>query len=42
MCNESLSRRFGGEESPIMVGNTLISDPGTRFDMVLTNLIALP
>ncbi len=26
-----------GEESPIEVGDALISDPGDRFDMVLTN-----
>ena len=26
-----------GEESPIEVGDSLISDPGDRFDMVLTN-----
>ncbi|MBU4502893.1 MAG: type I restriction-modification system subunit M, partial [Nanoarchaeota archaeon] len=28
---------IGGEESPIEVGDSLISDPGNRFDMVLTN-----
>jgi DNA polymerase elongation subunit (family B) len=28
---------IGGEESPTTVGDTLISDPGTRFDKVLTN-----
>jgi len=28
---------IGGEESPIEVGDALISDPGKRFDMVLTN-----
>ena len=28
---------IGGEESPIEVGDSLISDPGTRYDMVLTN-----
>ncbi len=28
---------IGGEESPIVVGDSLISDPGDRFDMVLTN-----
>lgn len=28
---------IGGEESPIVVGDSLISDPGERFDMVLTN-----
>lgn len=28
---------IGGEESPIEVGDSLISDPGDRFDMVLTN-----
>jgi len=28
---------IGGEESPIFVGDSLISDPGERFDMVLTN-----
>jgi len=28
---------IGGEESPIEVGDGLISDPGDRFDMVLTN-----
>lgn len=28
---------IGGDESPIDVGDALISDPGDRFDMVLTN-----
>jgi len=28
---------IGGEESPIVVGDSLISDPGDRFNMVLTN-----
>jgi len=28
---------IGGEESPIVVGDALVSDPGDRFDMVLTN-----
>lgn len=28
---------IGGEESPIEVGDSLISDPGIRYDMVLTN-----
>jgi type I restriction enzyme M protein len=28
---------IGGDESPIEVGDSLISDPGMRFDMVLTN-----
>jgi len=28
---------IGGEESPVEVGDTLMSDPGERFDMVLTN-----
>ena len=28
---------IGGEESPILVRDSLISDPGERFDMVLTN-----
>ena len=28
---------IGGEESPIDVGDSLISDPGDRFDVVLTN-----
>jgi type I restriction enzyme M protein len=28
---------IGGDDSPIIVGDTLVSDPGTRFDMVLTN-----
>jgi type I restriction enzyme M protein len=28
---------IGGEESPIDVGDSLISDPGGRYDMVLTN-----
>lgn len=28
---------IGGDESPITVGDTLVSDPGKRFDMVLTN-----
>ena len=28
---------IGGDESPIEVGDSLISDPGTRYDIVLTN-----
>jgi len=28
---------IGGEESPIEVGDSLISDPGDRYNMVLTN-----
>jgi len=28
---------IGGDESPIITGDTLISDPGDRFNMVLTN-----
>jgi len=28
---------IGGDESPIEVGDALVSDPGNRFDMVLTN-----
>jgi len=28
---------IGGDESPIAVGDSLISDPGDRYDMVLTN-----
>lgn len=28
---------IGGEESPIDVGDALVSDPGDRFDIVLTN-----
>ncbi len=28
---------IGGDESPIEVGDSLIADPGERFDMVLTN-----
>jgi len=28
---------IGGDESPIIVGDSLISDPGERFDLVLTN-----
>jgi type I restriction enzyme M protein len=28
---------IGGEESPIEVGDSLISDPGTRYDIVMTN-----
>ncbi|MBE0523553.1 MAG: SAM-dependent DNA methyltransferase [Methanosarcinales archaeon] len=28
---------IGGEDSPIKTGDALISDPGDRFDMVLTN-----
>jgi type I restriction enzyme M protein len=28
---------IGGEESPIVVADSLASDPGERFDMVLTN-----
>jgi type I restriction enzyme M protein len=29
---------IGGDESPIITGDSLISDPGDRFNMVLTNL----
>ena len=28
---------IGGDESPIEVGDSLVSDPGDRFDMILTN-----
>jgi type I restriction enzyme M protein len=28
---------IGGDESPVEVGDSLISDPGTRYDMVMTN-----
>ena len=28
---------ISGDDSPIIVGDTLVSDAGTRFDMVLTN-----
>jgi len=28
---------IGGEESPIIVGDSLVSDPGERFNIVLTN-----
>ena len=28
---------IGGEESPIIVGDALVSDPGDRFDLVITN-----
>jgi type I restriction enzyme M protein len=28
---------IGGEESPIIVGDSLVSDPGDRFNLVLTN-----
>ena len=28
---------IGGDESPVVTGDSLISDTGTRFDMVLTN-----
>lgn len=28
---------IGGEESPIEVGDSLVSDPGGRYDMILTN-----
>lgn len=28
---------IGGDESPIEVGDSLVSDPGNRYDMVLTN-----
>jgi len=28
---------IGGDESPIEVGDSLVSDPGTRYSMVLTN-----
>ena len=27
----------GGDKSPVKVGDSLVSDPGSRFDMVLTN-----
>jgi type I restriction enzyme M protein len=30
-------RGIGGNQSPIEVGDSLISDPGTRYDMVMTN-----
>jgi type I restriction enzyme M protein len=30
-------RGIGGDQSPIEVGDSLISDPGTRYDMVMTN-----
>lgn len=30
-------RGIGGDQSPIEVGDSLISDPGTRYDIVLTN-----
>jgi type I restriction enzyme M protein len=30
-------RGIGGDQSPIEVGDSLISDPGTRYDAVLTN-----
>jgi type I restriction enzyme M protein len=28
---------IGEDESPIIVGDSLIKDPGTRFDIILTN-----
>ena len=28
---------IGGDESPVETGDSLISDTGQRFDMVLTN-----
>jgi type I restriction enzyme M protein len=28
---------IGGEESPITVGDSLVADPGERYDMILTN-----
>jgi type I restriction enzyme M protein len=28
---------IGGDDSPIVVGDALISDPGERFEFVLTN-----
>ena len=28
---------IGGDESPVTVGDTLVSDPGKRFDMIMTN-----
>ena len=28
---------IGGEESPIKVGDSLVADPGDRFDLVITN-----
>jgi hypothetical protein len=28
---------INGEDSPVVVGDSLIADPGERFDMVLTN-----
>jgi len=30
-------RGIGGEESPIEVGDSLVSDPGDRYDIILTN-----
>ena len=30
-------RGIGGNQSPIEVGDSLISDPGTRYDIVMTN-----
>jgi type I restriction enzyme M protein len=30
-------RGIGGDQSPIEVGDSLISDPGARYDMVMTN-----
>lgn len=30
-------RGIGGDQSPIEVGDSLISDPGTRYDIVMTN-----
>jgi len=30
-------RGIGGDQSPIEVGDSLISDPGTRYDVVMTN-----
>jgi type I restriction enzyme M protein len=28
---------IGGEETPIKSGDSLISDPGDRYDLVITN-----
>jgi len=28
---------IGGDQSPVEVGDSLISDPGTRYDIVMTN-----
>ena len=37
MRDEPLPARDWGDESPVEVGDALVSDPGERFEMLLTN-----